>query len=102
MLQSPLPVLTTLYFVKLATLFFALFVILLLHSHFGFFHTNISLPRNATCQYNTLICEILPGTQLSGAQTALLALILWAYLMISSEEMLPGGEDVMGGLGGGR
>jgi hypothetical protein len=31
----------------------------------------------------------IPGTQLRGAQTALLALILWAYLMISSEEMLP-------------
>lgn len=33
--------------------------------------------------------RFLPGTQLSGAHTALLALILWAYLMISSEEMLP-------------
>lgn len=30
-----------------------------------------------------------PGTQVSGAQTALLALILCAYLMISSEEIAP-------------
>lgn len=31
----------------------------------------------------------LPGTQVRGAQTALLALILWAYLIISSEEIAP-------------
>lgn len=31
----------------------------------------------------------LPGTQVSGAHTALLALILCAYLIISSEEIAP-------------
>lgn len=35
----------------------------------------------------------LPGTHVSGAQTALLALILWAYLIISSDEMAPGKKE---------
>lgn len=38
-----------------------------------------------------MVC--IPGTQFRGAHTALLALILWAYLMISSEEILPGGNE---------
>ena len=33
--------------------------------------------------------SFLPGTQVSGAHTALLALILCAYLIISSEEIAP-------------
>lgn len=36
--------------------------------------------------------ENVPGTQFRGAHTALLALILCAYFIISSEEMLPGKE----------
>lgn len=40
-------------------------------------------------QVHLISLWFLPGTQLSGAHTALLALILWAYLMISSEEMFP-------------
>lgn len=35
----------------------------------------------------------LPGTHVSGAQTALLALILWAYFIISSDEMAPGRRE---------
>lgn len=47
-----------------------------------------------TWTFTNTQCEIqrawhIPGTQLRGAHTALLALILWAYLMISSDEMLP-------------
>lgn len=37
--------------------------------------------------------SILPGTQVSGAHTALLALILCAYLIISSEEMAPESQE---------
>ena len=40
--------------------------------------------------YNLVERELfLPGTQVSGAHTALLALILCAYLIISSEEIAP-------------
>lgn len=38
----------------------------------------------------------LPGIQFRGAHTALLALILWAYLMISSEEILPNEKRTQG------